>query len=249
MHLNGLVQRKGSCSEPSGQHNASWLKMLREIATRLALKGDANPNFLSAPRVAESGDGLLTTISHPYVPASKTRSADVVIYLDLDGVVHHESVLFHPKCGVYMSPSIAKARVLFEWASILIDILTPYPNVRLVLSSSWCVRPGYAETLKRLPEALRWRFIGGTFHKRVQGADPWMKETFLRTPRGVQVLEDVKRRKPRHWIALDDDVEGWPVEGLDNLVACDGRTGLSAASVQQTLISRLRSFKNESPES
>ena len=36
----------------------------------------------------------------PYLPASTPRSADVVLYLDLDGVVHHEKVLWHPRKGI-----------------------------------------------------------------------------------------------------------------------------------------------------
>ena len=35
----------------------------------------------------------------PYLPASTPHSADVVLYLDLDGFVHHEKVLWHPRIG------------------------------------------------------------------------------------------------------------------------------------------------------
>lgn len=172
---------------------------------------------------------------HLYVPASPPKSAEVILYIDLDGVLQHEAVLFHPKKGVYMSPSVADERTLFEWVPILVEILSPFPDVRLVLSSSWCVRPGYRKTLLRLPAELRWRFIGGTFHRKIHGADPWMKQAFLRTPRGVQVLADANRRRPIHWMALDDDVEDWPVQALAHLIACDGRLGISDACVQETL--------------
>ena len=201
----------------------------------------------TAPSFDPLGPMLMPSSQSPYIPASPPKSADVVLYLDLDGVVHHEAVLFHPKRGIYMSPSVAAVRTLFEWAPILTYILAPYPEVRLVLSSTWCVRPGYGETLKRLPPVLRQRFIGGTFHKKVHGADPWMRDSFLLTPRGAQVLADAKRRKPRHWIALDDDVEGWPEEALANLIPCDGRTGLSDLQVQRTLRERLFSATSIPP--
>lgn len=80
-------------------------------------------------------------------------------------------------------------------ASLLEEALAPYPCVALVLSSTWCIRPGYAKTLQRLPEQLRARFIGGTYHKRVHGADPWNLASFRSTPRGIQILADVQRRK------------------------------------------------------
>ena len=40
----------------------------------------------------------------PYIPASTPRSADLIVYLDLDGVLHPEAVLWHPNRGIYMSP-------------------------------------------------------------------------------------------------------------------------------------------------
>jgi len=109
-----------------------------------------------------------------------------------------------------------------------------------VLSSTWCIRPGYSATLKRLPPSLRSRFIGGTYHKRVHGADPWNLSMFRATPRGVQVMDDVLRRKPRQWIALDDDLEGWPDTTRHHVVECHGATGLSNPEVQRELKERLQ---------
>jgi hypothetical protein len=179
--------------------------------------------------------------SSPYLPESTPRSADVVLYLDLDGVVHHEKVLWHPRKGIYMSQYEAAGHSLFEWVPILESVLQPHPAVALVLSSTWCIRPGYSATLKRLPATLSARFIGGTYHKRVHGVDPWNLTMFRTTPRGVQVQEDAQRRKPQQWIALDDDLEDWPDSCRQNLVACEGTTGLSNPEVQHELREKLRS--------
>ena len=182
----------------------------------------------------------LRTGASPFLPMSTPRSADVVLYLDLDGVVHHEQVLWHPHKGIYMSPYEAPGRSLFEWVPILEAALDPYPSVALVLSSTWCIRPGYSATLKRLPPSLRSRFIGGTYHKRVHGTDPWNLAMFRGMPRGEQVLEDAMRRKPRQWLALDDDLEGWPEACRENLIACEGTTGLSDGEVQRELGEKLQ---------
>lgn len=176
----------------------------------------------------------------PYLPTSTPRSADVVLYLDLDGVVHHEKVLWHPRKGIYMSPYEAAGHAMFEWMPILESTLEPYPAVALVLSSSWCIRPGYSATLKRLPLSIRSRFIGGTYHRRVHGIDPWNLSMYRAMPRGVQIQEDALRRKPRQWLALDDDQEGWPQSSRQNLVACHGTTGLSSPDVQTELREKLR---------
>lgn len=179
-------------------------------------------------------------LAAPYHPAPMPRTAEVVLYVDLDGVVQHEYVMSHPRRGIYMCPQRAPGRTLFEWLPLLSAALEPFPNVRCVLSSSWCVRPGYAQTLKRFPEELRSRFIGGTFHKRVHGADPWLLSSFQSTPRGLQVWADVQRRQPRQWLALDDDTEGWPAWARDNLVPCDGSLGLSSEGTREELAQKLR---------
>jgi hypothetical protein len=159
----------------------------------------------------------------------------IVLYLDIDGVLHHEEVLWGAKKGIYMCPRLAPNHSLFEWAHFLIAALAPFPEIQLVLSSSWCRTPGYGKTLKRLPLELRKRFIGGTFHKQIHGADPWLLKQFVELPRGVQVFNDVCRRKPMAWLALDDDDEGWPELVRGNLIKCDGATGLSAQSVRDEL--------------
>lgn len=183
----------------------------------------------------------------PYTAAPPPRTADVILYLDLDGAVHHEAVYWHPRRGVFMSPKHAPGRTLFEWVSILEEILLPYPEVALVLSSTWCIQPGYGKTLKRLPETLRSRFIGGTYHRRAHGADPLTQAAFRSTPRGLQVLADAKRRKPRHWLALDDDVEDWPDSARENLVACDGERGLSDPKVREELRRKLETAHAQLP--
>lgn len=169
-------------------------------------------------------------------------SGDLLVYLDLDGVMHHQAVYQDRLQGIYMSQTEAPGRILFEWAGVLVDILRPYPNIRLVLSSSWCRRPGYRRTLKRLPVELQARFVGGTFHRRVHGADPGAELEFASLPRGVQIANDVARRRPRDWLALDDDDRGWRVEHRGHLVKCDGRLGLSDPATQLELSRRLSSM-------
>lgn len=175
----------------------------------------------------------------PGVVASR-RSADFVLYLDFDGVLHHEQVYWHPRRGIYMHPQKAPGRSLFEWVSVLQELLDPYPEVALVLSSSWCVKPGYGRALKFLPEDLRSRFIGGTFHKRVHRETPWHLEQFRAMPRGLQIWADVCRRKPREWLALDDDAFGWPAWAESRLVRCQGDRGLSDEATQAQLAELLR---------
>lgn len=164
-------------------------------------------------------------------------SDPVVLYLDLDGVVQHENVRWSRRRGIYMA---APGHTLFEWVPQLEQALAPFPQVALVLSSSWCVWPGFGKTMRRLPSGLRDRFIGGTYHRREHGADPRVKEAFKAMSRGKQVCADVLRRRPAQWLALDDDTENWPEWARHNLVACDGGQGLSCPRVRAELHEKLQ---------
>lgn len=183
---------------------------------------------------------MTTGLADPYFFCGiAPRSADIALYLDFDGVLHHEAVYWQRRRGAYVSQSEAPGHTLFEWANVLEEVLAGFPDVRLVLSSTWCVQPGYGKALARLSPILQARFIGGTFHKRHHGADPWLVQAFRATPRWRQIAADVERRQPRAWLALDDDTEDWPCELLSNLVACDGTTGLSSSLVREELRQKL----------
>lgn len=142
-----------------------------------------------------------------------------VLYLDFDGVLHHENVLWHPRRGVYAgSPGF----VLFEHAALLDGLLAPYPEIRIVLSTSWVRTYGCYGTAKRLPAGLRNRVIGATFHSKMY------EPAFVAKPRGQQILEDVARRSPKNWLAIDDTDEGWPHEVRDHVLITDEQLGLGA---------------------
>lgn len=157
----------------------------------------------------------------------------LVLYLDFDGVLHHENCLWHPKRGAYL---VAPERyTLFQHTELLVQVLTPYPEVQIVLSTSWIRRYGVATSAKRLPAALQSRVIGGTFHSRYM-----RDEDFGGLLRGQQVHEDVLRRRPRDWIALDDDAEGWPAEHAHRHIHTHMYEGISAPEVLEQLKAALQ---------
>lgn len=155
----------------------------------------------------------------------------VVCYLDYDGAVHHEEVYLHPSRGVFMGSASHK---LFEWEEVLTRLLAPYPEVRIVLSTSWVPRLGFTFAKSQLSPELQSRVIGATFHTR---GIP--KSEFLQLPRGVQIAADVERRRPHAWFAIDDDEFGWPIWCRDKLVLMDGRKGLSDRGSQLAVLAEL----------
>ena len=155
----------------------------------------------------------------------------LLLALDFDGVMHHHNVLWHPKFGAYLSaPEQFK---LFQHVDLLERTLAPYPGVQIVLSTSWVRQYGCAGATKNLSPPLRSRVIGATFHSKMD------ERSFIALPRGVQVMNDIARRRPKRWLALDDDYENWPVDGLANFVRTHPELGISEPNVLDEFKSKL----------
>ena len=158
-----------------------------------------------------------------------------VLYLDFDGVLHPEPVYRHPKGGLYLGADCA-GHALFENAGLLIDALEPYPQVAIVLSTSWVRVLGYSRAKAYLPERLRRRVIGATFHSCMNKAE------FDAMTRGAQVLADARRRGVAQWLAIDDDSEGWLSAAESHLVLTDEKQGLAKPESFAELAAKLQHF-------
>lgn len=150
-----------------------------------------------------------------------------VLYLDYDGVLMHDNVLWHPKRGAYLHAP--EGHSMFQHAPLLEEMLAPYPTVRIVLSTSWVLRYRCAGAAKRLPLGLRSRVIGATYH-----SEMW-KDAFMMLPRWKQVWNDVLRRRPGSWLAVDNDTADWPEELKHHLVATDDVHGISLPAIKAEL--------------
>lgn len=156
---------------------------------------------------------------------------DLVVYLDFDGVMHDDAVYWSKQDGIHIR---TPGRSLFEWAYVLEQLMAPYPNCKIVLSTSWVRVKNFEFAKKQLPDSLQARVVGATFHKREM-----RKWEFDNMARGAQVLADVQRRRPKAWLAIDNDDHGWPVDYLDHLVKTQDRLGLSDPQVQVDIAIRL----------
>jgi hypothetical protein len=158
---------------------------------------------------------------------------ELLLLLDFDGVLHHENVRWDQDRGLYLQ---APARYsLFQHAQLLDEVLAPHPEVLIVLSTSWVRMFGISETAQRLPQTLRARVVGATFSPEMRH----LEDAFAVMPRGLQVLSDVQRRQPRDWLAVDDDVIGWPEAHLHKVVQSDPYEGISAPVVLDELRRKL----------
>jgi hypothetical protein len=157
-----------------------------------------------------------------------------ILYLDFDGVMHDDSVFWSPKRGIYLD---TPNRVLFEWMPILEELLAPYTDVSIVLSTSWVRVKSFEFAKNKLSTSLQERVIGATFHNRLM-----QKFDFDNQSRGYQIWNDVIRRKPTAWFAIDNDDKQWPEHCRDRLVLTDDSLGLSDVRVQEAVRKMLMSL-------
>lgn len=152
-------------------------------------------------------------------------------YLDYDAVLHDGNVLRNRNKGLTIK---TPGRTFFEWMPTLEDLLAPYPDLQIVLSTTWVRELGFKEAKLELSASLHDRVIGSTFlHPNI------VKAEFDIMSRGKQILSDVERRKPTHWFALDDDAHGWPTQYKDNLIQTTALLGLSDPVVQEKVRQKL----------
>lgn len=160
-----------------------------------------------------------------------TQDELVVVYVDYDGCLHHGEVYWKKNVGAYIK---AEPRyTLFQHVALLEELIEPFPQVRIVLSTSWVVRYGYWKAKKRLPAGLQSRCIGATYSYAIKG-NAWHD-----LPRGEQVTRDAEKRQLTRWFALDDDAVGWPSLTRGNLIQSDYHEGIAPLVVQNAIRERL----------
>lgn len=137
-----------------------------------------------------------------------------ILYLDYDGVLHPPDVRVtetEPLRPQIYQKGQPTDHPLFEHASLLAHVLEAFPDVRISLATSWVRVLGYEFSVQQLPPALRARVVGTIW----QG---WMLK-FPPLRRHDAITTDAEERGVGRWLALDDDVEGWPANRRHLVVA------------------------------
>lgn len=162
------------------------------------------------------------------IPAGR---GERVVVLDYDGCIHHCGVRWSAVRGVFLE---APARYsLFQHVALLEQLLAPYSDLRIVLSTTWAQKMGLKKATSFLPDSLQAKVIGATFELAEPG------DYFPYLSRGEQVVLDVQRRRPAKWLALDDDPIGWPKWTEPHVVFTDPYEGISPPEVQEQIRSKV----------
>lgn len=146
-----------------------------------------------------------------------TPAGAMRLFLDFDGVLHRRPRP-HEVARHY-------AR-LFEFLDPLASALEAFPSARIVVSSSW--RLTYqVDELRAFLGPLGGRMVG------VTGPE--------RTTRYLEIVEAAGLDTP--WLAIEDDLVGWPANELHRVVACDPYAGVGEPGRLDELAERLRELE------
>ena len=162
----------------------------------------------------------------------------MILFLDYDGVLHPDEVWL----GSDNRPHLYAAGELFMWAPKLIEILAPYPDIQIVLSTSWVSMLGFKRAKAWLPKPLRDQVIGATWHSAFKRDGKTVAWWGVAT-RYEQILRYALRGGVNDWIAIDDNAEGWLDRDRRRLVLCDSDNGLSEPAVRDILAAQLKACR------
>jgi len=144
----------------------------------------------------------------------------MILFLDFDGVMHPNN----------------QPELLFVWVPRLAMWLDAWPEVDVVISSSWRVAHSQDEMVEMLGPIIGSRVVGCTPWVRQERDDnvyPAAKTTVLTHERQLEVEAWMASswNPERAWAALDDMPYLFEAD-CGRLVACAGRQGLSRENIQ-----------------
>jgi hypothetical protein len=132
----------------------------------------------------------------------------MILFLDFDGVLHPDP------CH--------DAAQLFEHAPRLAGVLDDFPEVSVVLSTSWRTERTIDDLVAALPEPMRPRVLGVTPLSSAFRVPPRLMP-YRRQAECERWLED-NDAGARDWLALDDRAS-WFEPYFDALIECDSLRG------------------------
>lgn len=178
------------------------------------------------------------------VPA--TGVSPPTVYLGISGVLHPSETTYELVRG--RSPW-SEGHSTYEGGPILQRALEPWPQVRIVLTSTQPRTRGLPSVLEELGPSLAARVVGFAYEdittkvRRQVGTRGGMTRTvgyssedYWRMNKAEIVASHVAWSRPEKWIVIDDEDILWPLDvRRDRLVLTDGCVGLRCSEAQDRL--------------
>ena len=124
------------------------------------------------------------------------------LYVSFGGVLN----IGHGLVDVHGEVTLDSGRMLFKYAPYLIDVLEPWPNIQLVLTTYWLRKLGPEKIIGLLPTELIRRVVGTT-----KDTPPRLGELRDGSARACIPIRHARKHGMSRWLALDDECWGIPV--------------------------------------
>lgn len=169
-----------------------------------------------------------------------------LLYLGISGVLHPSASLYSL---VFGRDPWEDGHQRYECVPVLEAVLKPWPQVKIVLTSTLPWRYGLDSVLQNLGPLLAERVVGHTYADLTTKATRtvvtlsgrtrnfgYSKEAYWRMDKAQVVQAHVDWCSPERWVAVDDEDGWWPYEvRRDRLVLTDGCDGLKTSDIQDRL--------------
>lgn len=160
-----------------------------------------------------------------------------ILFLGYNGCLHPDGVRH-----VNGEPVLhVDGHALFEHADLLAELLEPYPDVQIVLTTTWARIYGLEGAKAFLPAALRNRVVGTTYEFAGDMLD-WAELSEF-----DKVMRYVEGHRIRAWLALSCDKYYWPEAFRKNRVWVYKRVGLGEDRARVELAEKLKQLHREEP--
>ncbi|MBB5442056.1 MULTISPECIES: HAD domain-containing protein [unclassified Paraburkholderia] len=173
---------------------------------------------------------------------SASAAAAPTLFVDFDGTLH----IGHASMDEHGEIALDTGRPLFEFAPLLADLLEPYPEVVLVLTTSWLMTLNTKEVTACLPLALARRVVGTT-----RDIKPRLSYLLNGMARTYVITSYAYGASLTKWLAIDDSVYGAdrfgrePGELAHHFVLLDSAQGLGDSDAQQRVKQWLKDVRHK----
>jgi hypothetical protein len=154
------------------------------------------------------------------------------LFVDYDGALHRGHALLDESGEL----SLDTGNPLFEFTPLLVSLLEPWPEVEIVLTTSWLSKLSVEQVASYLPLALAKRVVGTT-----QGYKARFGDWKIGIARTYIIRAYVFEHRLKNWLAIDDSVYGAHDLSTDflqlepHLELLDSRRGIGSAETQQRI--------------
>ncbi|MCK4164917.1 XRE family transcriptional regulator [Ralstonia pseudosolanacearum] len=181
-------------------------------------------------------DSVVRTLS----PASEPKTSPALvldrttptILLDYDGTLHAGQALLNDDGRI----TLDSGRQLFEFASLLIEMLRPYPTVEIVLTTSWLQTLSVDAVISYLPPELAQRVVDTT-----KDIKPRLSYEHSGAGRTDVIVSYAYGKRLKNWLAIDDSAYGASKFGrepgalTDHFLLLDSARGISDELAQERI--------------